>query len=221
VVPGIGLGRESWEPTLVHLGDRVGSCVTTLPGYGVPARPHDDLRPLALAGRVVATLADVPDQVVLVGHSASCQVVAHVAAALPDRVRGLVLVGPTTDPAASTWPRLARRWLATARREDPRQLPRLVAQYRRTTLRSMARAMDAARRDRIDLTLAGAVPRVLVLRGRHDRICPEDWARRLVGGCPAGSAVVTLDRGGHMVPQTHGRLVADQLASFLADHDRA
>jgi pimeloyl-ACP methyl ester carboxylesterase len=225
VVPGIGLGRESWEPTLVHLGDRVGSCVTTLPGYGVPARPHDDLSPEALADRVLAVLADAKpvdaDRVLLVGHSASCQVVARVAAAQPDRVSGLVLVGPTTDPTAATWPRLARRWLATARHEDPRQLRRLVVQYRRTGLRSMARAMDAARRDRIDLTLAGAGPRVLVLRGRHDRICPEDWARRLVGGSPPGSAVVTLDRGGHMVPQTHGRLVADRLASFLADQPEA
>jgi pimeloyl-ACP methyl ester carboxylesterase len=44
----------------------------------------------------------------------------------------------------------------------------------------------------------------LVVRGRHDRICPADWARSLA---PAE----TLGAGAHMVPLTHG----DQLAPLV------
>jgi pimeloyl-ACP methyl ester carboxylesterase len=158
---------------------------------------------------------------VLVGHSASCQVVVHAARCWPDHVRGLVLIGPTTDPRASTWPRLVARWLATARREDPRQVPVLVRQYHRTSLTSMRRAMDAARHDRIDVALRATHCPVLVLRGPHDRICPVSWSEELTGTRSGGawSGAVTLSRGGHMVPLTRGRSVADEILRFLGRLD--
>jgi pimeloyl-ACP methyl ester carboxylesterase len=225
LVPGIGLGPEAWQPTLDHLGDPAAPRVVTLPGYGVPADEHDDLRPAALAERLYPLIDQHREQgggpVALVGHSASCQVVVHAARARPDRVRGLVLVGPTTDPRASTWPRLAARWLATARREDPRQVPALARQYHRTGLGSMRRAMDAARHDRIDVALRTTTCDVLVLRGPHDRICPASWAGELTGGrtSRAGHHAVTLARGGHMVPLTQGAAVAGQLLAFLSRVD--
>jgi len=127
-------------------------------------------------------------------------------------VVGLVLVGPTTDPRAATWPRLAWRWLATAAHETPRQVPSLVRQYRRTGLRHMLRVMDAARHDRIDHTLGRVRCPVQVIRGRHDRIAPEDWC---LGLAPS----VTLARGGHMVPITDGDLVAGEVRASLARFD--
>jgi pimeloyl-ACP methyl ester carboxylesterase len=134
---------------------------------------------------------------------------------VPDRVAGLVLVGPTTDPAAATWPRLAARWLATARHETPRQVPTLVRQYRRTGLRTMRRAMDVARCDDVEDVLAGCGIPVLVLRGPHDRICPEPWAAAVARRGGPGSRAVTLRGGGHMVPLTHGSLVAAEIRGLL------
>jgi pimeloyl-ACP methyl ester carboxylesterase len=195
--------------------------VEALPGYGLPADGHEDLRPEVLAERLGAVLdgagASPGEPSVLVGHSASCQVVVHAAGCRPDRVRGLVLIGPTTDPRASTWPRLAARWLATARHEDPRQVPALVKQYHRTGLSSMRRAMDAARHDRIEVALAATSCPVLVVRGLHDRICPPIWSEQVAGAATAGarSDAVTLPRGGHMVPLTRGRLVAEEIREFL------
>jgi pimeloyl-ACP methyl ester carboxylesterase len=52
---------------------------------------------------------------VLLGHSASCQIVVQAAVRDPHRVTALVLVGPTTDPRARSWLGLAGRWLRTAR----------------------------------------------------------------------------------------------------------
>lgn len=209
VVPGLGLGPEAWAPSL----DRLPSLpreVVPLPGYGLPGNGAD-LHPRALASTVLEAVGN--RTVVLAGHSASCQVVAHAAAIAPDRVAGLVLVGPTTDPRAASWPALAQRWLRTAAHETPRQVPSLVRQYARTTLRSMLAAMEQARGDRIDRALGATSVPVLVLRGRHDRICPEDWARCLAGLSPSG-VVETLPAGGHMVPLTHGALVAPVVAEF-------
>jgi pimeloyl-ACP methyl ester carboxylesterase len=160
-------------------------------------------------------MQDTSRRVVVFGHSASCQIAAHVAAMNPTRVTGLVLVGPTTDPTAATWPRLIARWLATARHETPKQVPALLRQYRRTGLGAMRRAMDVARRDRIDDTLGHTPSRILVLRGRHDRICPPGWAAAVANSAGAGSRAVSLSAGGHMVPFTHAPLVAAEVAKFL------
>jgi pimeloyl-ACP methyl ester carboxylesterase len=218
-VPGLGLGPESCHPTLGSLGV-VGSSVVTLRGYGEPARGRD-LRPETLAEQLLDRLhrEGTPSPVVLAGHSASCQVVVETARATPGIVAALVLVGPTTDPAAASWPRLAYRWLRTARHEDPRQVPALVRQYARTGLGSMLRVMNAARRHRIDEALAGCGCPVLVLRGRHDRICPPAWADRLTGAHPQLRAE-SLPAGGHMVPLTHGSLVAAAIRRFLTEDAR-
>lgn len=232
LVPGLGLDGAAWEPTRRAL-DRLlradarrnapgavapqslpRSHVLLLPGYGERADRSADLRPATLAALLLERLPEGPGgpdaagPVVLAGHSASCQVAAHAAAQAPHRVAGLFLVGPTTDPRARGWLRLAGRWLRTAAHERPGQVPTLARQYHRTTLRAMARGMDAARRDAIEPVLRQARCPVLVVRGRHDRICPHDWAERLGG-------VVTLPGGGHMVPMTHGDFVAAAVVQLL------
>jgi pimeloyl-ACP methyl ester carboxylesterase len=223
LVPGLGLDEAAWRPTLEALPPawRRDLDVALLPGYGERATRAADLRPAALAEVLLDRWCPSDGTVVLAGHSASCQIVAEAARRRPDRVAGLVLVGPTTDPRARSWSSLARRWLATARHESVGELPTLVRQYARTGLWTMARAMDAARRDDVRESVGGSRCPVLVVRGSRDRICPADWAAALVelAGCPAGdrpSRSVTLTDGAHMVPLTHGPLVARELERFGA-----
>ncbi|MFW5470682.1 alpha/beta fold hydrolase [Knoellia sp. CPCC 206435] len=221
-LPGLGLGPEAWRPTLEHLtaaGDRRAD-VLVCPGYGAPAHPRRDLDPRAIAEAALARLPAGDSRVVLLGHSASSQLVAHLARLDPARVAGLVLVGPTTDPRAATWPRLQARWLATAVHETPQQVPALARQYTRTTFRAMARALDAARHDAILETLDAVSAPVLVIRGPLDRICPADWADKVAASGGSGSRHVTLAAGAHMVPLTHGHLVADAVAGFLTELDQ-
>jgi pimeloyl-ACP methyl ester carboxylesterase len=222
LVPGLGLDAAAWRPTLRSLP--AGWCpdlnVALLPGYGERARRRADLRPAALAELLLDRWCPPDTAVVLVGHSASCQIVAEAARRRPDRVAGLVLVGPTTDPRARSWPSLARRWLATARHEPVGQVPTLFRQYSRTGLGTMARAMDAARRDDVRESVHGSRCPVLVLRGHHDRICPEDWAAELAGAARRSAhhrvpRSVTVP-GAHMIPLTHGLLVARELERFGA-----
>jgi pimeloyl-ACP methyl ester carboxylesterase len=220
LVPGLGLDGQAWRPTVEAVSPSRTATVITLPGYGLRAHRDQDLRPASLAEQLLDRLRGWGPAPVLLGHSASCQVAAHAARTAPERVGALVLVGPTTDPAAGTWPRLVRRWLATARHEDPRQLPALVRQYSRTGLPTMARAMDAALRDRIDRTLLSVDCPVLVLRGRHDRICPPGWADALTSGWAPRTAR-TVPAGAHMVPLTHGSLVAQSVEHFLGGLDAA
>ena len=195
-VPGLGLGRESVRGAM-RCGGWAAE-VVLLPGYGLPVPRGVDVSPGALAELLLERL---PGPVVLVGHSASCQVVVEAAARAPGRVAGLVLLGPTTDPRAATWPRLAQRWLRTAAWEPPWQVPLLVRQYRRTGLRDMAAVMDAARRHDLRKPLRDIGIPVVVVRGRHDRIAPAAWVAEVAA--VARGTVTTLPVGGHMVVLTH------------------
>jgi pimeloyl-ACP methyl ester carboxylesterase len=211
-VPGLGLSVAVALRALDRLPG-ISRTVVLLPAFGHRAPRMKDVAPESLADLL---LADLPTHipVVLIGHSASCQIVAEVALRKPERVAGLVLVGPTTDPRAATWPGLVRRWLRTAAHERPGQIPLLVRAYARTGLVSMARGMDAARRHRLDRTLAGVTCPVLVVRGRADAICPADWAAALAAAAPQGS-VETLPAGAHMVPVTHPEALAARIAAFV------
>jgi pimeloyl-ACP methyl ester carboxylesterase len=56
---------------------------------------------------------------------------------------------------------------------------------------------------------------VLVVRGPHDRVCPADWSEAVAQRGGAGSRAVTLSQGAHMVPYTHGELVAALVNELL------
>ncbi|ONI67644.1 alpha/beta hydrolase [Kribbella sp. ALI-6-A] len=204
LVPGLGLGPEAYGPTRKHL--EIPSEVVTLPGFGEPTSPGDDLRVQALADRLATQLKEPS---VLVGHSASCHVVVEVAVSRPDLVSGLVLLGPTGDIEASGWPTLAGRWVRSAVWERPYLIPTLTKQYFRTTFRAMARAEAVVRH----YDLAAAMPHVgvptVVLRCPHDSLCPSQWAQRVAD--LAGGEAWTLPSGSHMPVLTNGR----DLAAFI------
>jgi pimeloyl-ACP methyl ester carboxylesterase len=217
-VPGLGLSVDGWRgPGLVLAGRQgTGFAAVALPAHGLPARRGDPLDPATSAGRLLARLDELGvGRVALLGHSASCQLVTEAARREPERVTALVLVGPTTDPRAPTWPRLAARWLATAVHERLGQVPLLVRDYGHSGLVTFARAMDSARHHPLAPTLAGLDHPVLLVRGPHDRVAPQAWHDDLVALRP-GIEAVTLPGGGHMVPITHPHELAAAVGPFLA-----
>jgi pimeloyl-ACP methyl ester carboxylesterase len=197
LVPGLGLGPRSYAPTVEHLTTPYR--IITLPGYGEPAEPGDDLRPQAL-GTAVAD--KIRERSVLVGHSAGCQIVVETAVAYPELVHALVLIAPTGDVRAASWLDLAARWLGSAVPESPRLIPAVVPQYARTTFSSIARAVEAARHH----DLAGIITRVkapvVIVRCRHDHLSPAEWTDQLAE-LTHGEAR-TLATGSHMPVLTNG-----------------
>ncbi|QJY44575.1 alpha/beta fold hydrolase [Pseudonocardia broussonetiae] len=209
-VPGLGLTPRTTAPTLSALGPGWRTGVVRLPGYGEPCRSGVLLDPAVLAGRLLDRL-DRP--AVLLGHSASCHVVAEAARRAPGRVAGLVLVGPTGDPRLVP-PVLVHRWLRTAVHEHLWELPVLVPDWLRNGPVTMARGFAATRRQRLSDVLAGVEAPVLVVRGRHDRIAPADWVAALAAAAPRGTAA-SLAGGAHMVPLTRPASLAARIEAVL------
>ena len=208
--PGLGLDELEWQRVRSRLEGP--SVVVTLPSLGQPAARGTDLQVEAQAARLVQRLPP-GGPLVLVGHSASCPVIAH-AASLTPRVVGLVLVGPVTDPAAATWPALVVQWARTAVHEPWWQLPELFRQWRRTGLGSMYRGMDAIRSFRTDVALEAAGVPVVIVRGGRDRIAAKRWSTTLSHA--SDGHLSTIRTAAHMVPVTHPEAVTAAVDRIVA-----
>lgn len=190
--------------------------VMPVPGYFRPADQPTDFRPQALAASALSHI-DIGEKslpLLLIGHSAGCQVAAEAAVRVADDATKLVLIGPTTDPRARSWPALAVRWLRTAIREPISLAPALARSYRAVGLHNMARAMAAARRHDLEATLDRTSCPVLVLRGRKDHIVPPTWRDRL----SARRRVAAQDtQGAHMIVMTSPRQIVAHITNWLGD----
>jgi pimeloyl-ACP methyl ester carboxylesterase len=201
-VPGLGLDVRAWR--LVRQALAQPSFVVLLPSMGQPAPRGTDLCVERQATRLLQRLPK-GSATILVGHSASCPVVVD-AARRTSQVVGLVLVGPVTDPAAHTWPRMLSQWARTASHERPSQVRTLVPQYRHTGPVSMLRGMDATRHFRTDVALRALALPVEIVRGDKDRIASLPWSsalRRVSNG-----RLTNIHDAAHMVPLTHPEAVA-------------
>ncbi|HEY4569255.1 MAG TPA: alpha/beta hydrolase [Kribbella sp.] len=201
LVPGLGLGPESYDRTAEHL--ITPHHVVTLPGYGEPAGTRDDLHPRALA---VALAEKIRDRSVLVGHSASCQIVAELAVRNPELVHALVLVAATGDARMSSWVDRAVRLVGSAIPDAPKLIRSVTPQYARTTLPTIARAVEASRHHDLAEIIAYVRVPVVIVRGKHDLLCTAEWADRLAE-LSHGEAR-TLDTGAHIPVVTNGPEVA-------------
>jgi pimeloyl-ACP methyl ester carboxylesterase len=214
LVPGLGLDGRSWGLVRQRLAGL--SAVVLLPSLGRPAPRGTDFRVERQAERLLACLP-AGQRTILVGHSASCPVVVETAARCGD-VAGLVLLGPVTDPAAQTWPRMVSQWARTASHERPQETSVLLPQYRRTGPLCMLRGMDAIRHFRTDVALGRLAIPVEVVRGGKDRIASHAWCSDLQRASKGG--LTTVQDGAHMIPLTHPTAVAtaiDRVRSTAAE----
>lgn len=195
VVPGLGaLGyllptvRSCASWTRVHLLD--------VPGFGDrrTARLPADLE--SIARTVAAWLAD-KGRLVLVGHSTGAQAALRVAAAHPELVHGVVLAGATFPPQARRPLPLIARVLRTLPHERPGELPAVLPYYLRGAAR-LPELLGSALADRPEDVVGGVTVPLLVVRGRHDHLCPQPWAEQL-----AERGTLAVVPGGHNAPYSH------------------
>jgi pimeloyl-ACP methyl ester carboxylesterase len=118
------------------------------------------------------------------GNSFGCQVAVELAVRHPQRVGGLVLVGPTIDPAARTAIRQIVRWLRDSAREDRLQLPILLRDVRDAGPQRVLGTLAHALRDPIEDKLPLVRVPVLVTRGSREPIVPHGLGRDRHPTCP-------------------------------------
>lgn len=186
-----------------------------MPGYGHSAGPREALDVDALADWAARLLDDMGvGRAHVAGNSMGCQVALALARRHPDRVGGLVLVGPTQGVIVPGW-RYVLGTMADGIQEPilyTGVLPRMYLQM------GVARFIATFRKMLRDDTLghAGAVQApCLVVRGGGDSIIPDASARRLAAALPRG-AYVKIDGSAHAVQFNRPASFVQTTLAFLA-----
>jgi pimeloyl-ACP methyl ester carboxylesterase len=181
-----------------------------LPGAAAP-----DLAGDTVDGLTRSLEEAIREPSLLVANSLGCQVAAELAVRRPELVHGLVLIGPTWDPAAPTILRQFLRLANGSYREPPSLAALLVYEYARwgplRLLRTARSMLDHPVADR--LAQLGA-PAVLV-RGEHDTICSPPWAR-LAAGVTRGR-LVEVPHAAHAVHWSHPEAVVQVVEELLQE----
>jgi pimeloyl-ACP methyl ester carboxylesterase len=211
-VHGLAVSSRYFVPLAERLAARHRVVVPDLPGYGKSPTPPRALGIEELADALTEWLDLLEvERAPLVGNSLGCQVAVDLAVRRPERVSGLVLLGPTMDPAAPTLAAQARNLARDIVRESP--LLNLV--QARDYLRMGPRRILATARHGLDdpfpEKLAHLEQPTLVVRGERDRICSQSWAERVAG--LARGRLVVVPGCAHVAhwsaPDTVARLVEE------------
>lgn len=216
-IHGAGISSREFRPFIEVLGRDHDAWTVDLPGFGASERPPRPPALRALADAVAEWLTAVDlDGAVLLGGSFGCQVAVDAAVRHPDRIAGLVLVGPTVDAAARGFTRQLLRWMRNSPHERASMARLNLADYRDAGVRGVVGAFAETLRDRIEDKLPHVPTPTLVVRGAHDRLVPQEWAEEVTRLLPAGRLAVVPDSG-HMVPYRQPQALARLVNDFLAD----
>ncbi len=150
----------------------------------------------------------------MLGNSFGAQVAVELAVHRPDLVAALILVGPTTDPAAATLTGQLRRLLRDLAHEDWRQAPILAADLRDAGPRRVIRTLRHALDHHIDARLPAIRVPTLWVRGSLDPIAPAPWPDHAAALTPRGHTR-TIDAAAHNVVATAGPQLATAVDTFL------
>jgi pimeloyl-ACP methyl ester carboxylesterase len=192
LIHGLAVSHRYLMPLAARLARRHPVHVVDLPGFGLSCDPGRVLGVAEHADHLATWLGAAGlAPVVVLGNSFGCQVAVDLAVRHPDRVRGLVLVGPTMDPSARTALRQILRWLYDTAQEDPLQLPILVRDVLDAGPRRVAGTLTHALRDPIEDKLPLVKVPVLVTRGSGEPIVPRAWAQVATALLPLGELAET------------------------------
>jgi 2-hydroxy-6-oxonona-2,4-dienedioate hydrolase len=219
LVHGLVISSLYMVPTARRLAPFFPVYAPDLPGFGRTEKPRGVLS----VAEHAAWLAEWMDAMglpaaVLAGNSFGCQVIAHLAAGHPHRVRAAVLAGPTMDPHARTAPRQIGRWLVDWTMERPSLAPAHARDYWKAGIPRALRTFRLALADRIERQLPRVQAPTLVVRGSRDRIVPERWAREAAALLPRGR-YAEVPGGPHCINYTSPDRFVRLIRAFLSDCD--
>ena len=248
MVPGLGDVRAEYRflaPRLVASGYRV--VTMDLRGHGQSSPGWDDYSSAALGSDVVALLRAIDaGPATLIGTSMGAAATAWAAAEAPDRVAGLVVIGPFVRDippeswakgvmqkliirAAFVWPWATTAWGAYYDTLYPTRKPADYADYRAKLLANLAepgrmaatKAMMSLPKSDVEARLAEVRARTLMVMGTKDPDFADAGAEaKTVAGLLRGR-VALIDGAGHYPHAEMPDLTAPIILAFLAGEARS
>ena len=224
-VHGYAQASRTWLPTLQRLARRHLVLAPDLPGFGWTASGTAALDVPGHA-RALASIMEAAGigRALLVGTTLGSQVVAQLAADHPDRVLGIVLVGPTFDPTERSLPRYLLRLLA----DVPREWPSVWFEHLRDVMLAgpsrVAATLRHGRAHHIEQLLPEVRVPTVVVRGGRDPVASRAWTRTAATLLPDGRALEIRGAAraiGQSAPDALARIIDEHVAAIAAGPPRA
>lgn len=212
---GLLVSSRYMEPTARRLWDEVPVWAPDMPGFGRSGRPRHvlDVAELATTLRRWLEVRGLVD-VVLVANSFGCQYAVDLVARDRRGVRGLALLGPTTDASARGAVRQAFRYVLNV----PFERLSMAAVLARDLLDAGVPRVAATLRHMLNDAIEQKLPHVgvptVVVRGERDTIVPQDWVERVVHLLPDADLRV-IPRAAHTINYNSPDVTATILRDFL------
>ena len=237
-VPGMGDLRSTWRhlaPTLIATGHRV--ALMDLRGHGDSSTAFTEYGDDATARDIVALIEHLAEPAVVVGNSMGAGAAVIAAAARPELVRGLVLVGPfVRNPPSVGWAMrlafrvlMARPWAAAVwggylPSLYKGRLPEDQAEYLASVSAALKRPGYGSAFSRTTRTthapaeaaLNGVSAPTLVVMGELDPDFPRPAEEAGWISERLSAPVVMVEEAGHYPQSQRPDVVAPAVASFLA-----
>ncbi|MER7460679.1 alpha/beta hydrolase [Micromonospora sp. NPDC126480] len=216
LVHGLAVSHRYLTPLAVALADTHPVYVPDLPGFGLSERPATAYGVARLADHLAAWLAAYRlPPACLLGHSFGAEVVASLAARHPEAVRAVVLVGPTSDPAARSRRGQFGRFLVDTVREAKLQAPILLRDVRDARPWRVYATLTHSVRNTVESDLVRIAAPTLVVTGSRDPVAPAGWRSQAARLVP-GARDLVVPGAAHNVATTAPEQVADAVRFLLA-----
>lgn len=222
LVHGIAVSHRYLLPLAERLAPHARVYLPDLPGYGRSDKPPlSSLSVPSLSDALVAWMDAVGlERPHMLGNSFGCQVLADLAVKHPERVRRLVLQGPSIDPRARSVSRQVGRWLVSGLFERKSEVGVLLRDFLDLGPRRLAGMVRIGLRDQIEAKLPHIAAPTLVIRGSRDAIVPQRWAEEATRLLPHGRLVV-VEGAAHTINYSQPERLRDIVLQFLVDESRS
>ncbi|MCE7981127.1 MAG: alpha/beta hydrolase [Caldilinea sp. CFX5] len=217
LIHGLLISSRYMTPTMERLGLHYRVYAPDLPGFGKSANPPQVLTVEELSDALIAWMdAMCLSQVVFLGNSLGGQILIDLAARYPERVAGLVLVGPTVDPAARTVIQQASRLLVDFLYEKPSLFYHLFIDFWRAGIWRTWQTFQYALWDYTEEKLAAIQAPTLVVRGDRDWVAPQAWVEAITTQLAKGQLYV-IPKGPHCVNYTTPGALTQVVQRFVEE----
>ncbi|MBD0334066.1 MAG: alpha/beta hydrolase [Cyanobacteria bacterium Co-bin13] len=215
LVHGMGVSSRYMVPLAEVLAGQYPVFAPDLPGYGSSDEPGPVLGVLELADFLDRWMDAMGlEQAIFLGNSFGCQIIAEFALRHPLRIDKAILLGPTTDRHARTFPKQLWRFIRDAPNERLSLGWVLLREYLRSGPRRLIRNIQMTLADSLEKKLPGVQVPTLIIRGERDPLVSQLWVEELVGLLPQGQLVV-LPGAGHVPNYSHPAALMQAIEPFL------
>lgn len=179
------------------------------PGFGPAAGRKPDLEEeIGLLGEFLKRIVSENGEAIVAGHSLGAGLAARLAVAHRDKIRGLMLIGGSIDPALERTFKLQRIFAVPP-------LSRLFTRSIRSSNRELLQYRGFL--ERLSADLAKISCPVAVVHSRDDRLVPYEnvrYAERHFTNA-AAFKVISVDSGGHFLNHTRPDTIRDALRNHI------